>query len=117
MDLVFKARYGEHEIVATAKRPVTTRFSIAVDGNVVAESSRPVSTDFLCGIKTWFGMKPVWEIGGTLEIDGLQQDTTRHSRDSTSRYWWMTGLLARRRRIQDSEPSNNALQRTDAAEL
>jgi len=87
MDLVFKARYGQHEVVATAKRPVTTRFSIAVDGNVVAESSRPASTDFLCGIKTWFGMKPVWEIGGTVETDGQdRQITARHYTTFTRQY-------------------------------
>lgn len=87
MDLLFKVRYAEHEVVATVARPVTTRFSVAVDGDLVAESSRPASTDFICGIKTWFGMKPMWEISGTIDIDGQQrQISARHYTTFTRQY-------------------------------
>jgi len=73
MNLVFRARYEGHDVVVTVKRPVTTRLKIAVDGTVVAESSRPVVTDIICGIKTWFGMQPVWKISGVIEINGKER--------------------------------------------
>ena len=87
MDLVFKARCGRHEVVAKAKRPVTTRFSVALDDKVVAESSRPASTDFICGIKTWFGMKPVWDLSGTIVIDGEERRVSaKHYTTFTRQY-------------------------------
>ena len=112
MALVFKARYREHEVVATVKRPVTTQFSVAVDGNVVAQSSRPVSSDFICGIKTWFGMKPVWEISGIVEIDGKERRVmARHYTTFTRQYvqilvdGLMIGPEADDKRHQTLEPS------------
>ena len=79
MNLVFKVNYDGHEIVVTAKRPLTTRLTLTINDKVVAESSRPVSTDLICGIKTWFGIKPVWEISGKLEINGKERCiTARH---------------------------------------
>ena len=87
MDLVYKARFAGHEIAARVARPLTTHFCVAVDGAVVAESSRPVSTDLVCGIKTWFGMRPVWEIWGTVEIDARErQVTAKHYTTFTRQY-------------------------------
>ena len=79
MEMIFKTRYGNHEITASVSRPVTTSFRLSLDGQTIAESSRPWSTDIICGIKTWFGLIPVWEIWGSIEVDGAQHRvTTKH---------------------------------------
>lgn len=87
MDLLFKVCHAGHEVAATVARPLTTRFSVAVDGVLVAESSRPASTDVLCGIETWFGMRPVWEISGTVQIDARERRVTaKHFTTFTRQY-------------------------------
>lgn len=87
MNLHFRTRYDNHDILAMVNRPFTTKFSISLDGERLVESSRPVTTDMISGIKTWFGLKPVWAISAVVEVDGKKrQITARHYTTFTRQY-------------------------------
>lgn len=72
MELSFEVTYKNTKIRAAVKRPVTTKFNLFVDNKPIAESSRPSTTDLLCGILTWFGKKPKWELAGKAFINGIE---------------------------------------------
>jgi len=72
MELTFKVKYKNTEIKAVVKRPITTKFSLFADNKLIAESSRPSTTDMLCGVLTWFGKKPKWELEGKALVDSKE---------------------------------------------
>ena len=87
MGLRFSTRFHGALIRVEVNRPVSTELKLFVDERLIAEASRPASTDMYCAMQTWIGRKPKWIVSAETVIDGIDCEVIAiHVTTFTSQY-------------------------------